>query len=124
MLKRPSSFCEKNVKSGIESGFLKKGEDIAKSDIFYALKDFASGIKDYEAKRKIVILASDMLENSAITSFYGKNAVRGIDSVKELAKVEKEGLITDFGETEVYVIGVGLTANQKKLCQSKNFKLT
>lgn len=118
-LKDQIGFVKKKVKASIESSFLKQGENIAKSDILYALKDFASSIKEQQAKRKIVILASDMLENSAITSFYAKNAVRRIEAKKELAKVEKEGLFADFDGAEIYVIGTALTQNQKSYVDPK-----
>lgn len=57
--------------------------------------------------RKVVLIVSDMLENSSITSFYAKNAVRQIDSAAELAKVSKAGLSGDFATADVYVIGAG-----------------
>lgn len=57
--------------------------------------------------RKVVLIVSDMLENSSITSFYAKNAVRQIDATSELAKVNKAGLSGDFAGADVYVIGAG-----------------
>lgn len=56
--------------------------DLAKSDVLAGLKDLSSRVKKSEAKNKVVILASDMLENSSITSFYAKQAVRLIDPKK------------------------------------------
>lgn len=61
--------------------------------------------------RKVVLIVSDMLENSSITSFYAKNAVRTIDSNAELAKVRKAGLSGDFAGADVYVIGAGFVGN-------------
>lgn len=117
-------MLEKHKKS-IEGSF--GTNDIAKSDILYALKDFAkSVIAPLNAKRKIVILASDMLENSAITSFYANNAVRQIDSNKELSIVAKNDLFGDFGGAEVFIIGAGISSkksyvNPKMLASLTNF---
>ncbi|PKT78329.1 hypothetical protein [Helicobacter winghamensis] len=118
-------FVRKNTKKSIEGSF--GTNDIAKSDILYALKDFAkSVIAPLNAKRKIVILASDMLENSAITSFYANNAVRQIDSNKELSIVAKNDLFADFGGAEVFIIGAGISSkksyvNPKMLASLTNF---
>ncbi|WP_299549772.1 hypothetical protein [uncultured Helicobacter sp.] len=104
-------FARKSVKNSIESSF--GTNDIAKSDILYALKDFAkSAIAPLNAKRKIVILASDMLENSAITSFYTNNAVREINSSKELNIVANNNLFADFGGAEVFIIGTGVSSKK------------
>ena len=105
------NFARKSVKDSIESSF--GANDIAKSDILYALKDFAkSAIAPLNAKRKIVILASDMLENSAITSFYSNNAIREINPSKELSIVSKNDLLADFGGAEVFIIGMGISSKK------------
>ena len=44
-------------------------------------------------KKKIVILASDLWENSTISSFYSKGTARIIDSKKKLQIVEKNSLL-------------------------------
>ncbi|TXH93192.1 MAG: hypothetical protein E6Q75_16420 [Rheinheimera sp.] len=62
-------------------------------------------------ERKVLLIVSDMLENSSITSFYSKNSVRKIDSTAELAKVSKAGLSGDFAGADVYVIGAGFVGN-------------
>ena len=117
-LKDQMAFVRKSVESQINSAF--GTAEIAKSDIFYALKDFAkSSIVDKEAKRKVVILASDMLENSSITSFYANNAVRQIDAKNELKKVGDSDFFADFGNADVFVIGTGITKNYKKYINAK-----
>lgn len=112
-------FVAKNIKINIEKAFLKDGEEISKSDIFKALKDFSVAIKDIKAERKIVILASDMLENSDITSFYNKGAVRQIDPKKELKIVENIELFADFDNAEIYIIGAGITQTKKSYINTK-----
>lgn len=85
--------------------------DLAKSDIFAALKDAATRVKASQAKERLVLLASDMLENSSVSSFYAPgNKVRKIDPAKELAAADKAGMIGEFGGASVHVIGAGLIA--------------
>ena len=88
--------------------------DLAKSDILAALKDVSARVKASPAKDKLVFLASDMLENSSVSSFYAAgNRVRKVEASKELALIEKAGLMADFGgSVAVHVIGAGLLAQQ------------
>lgn len=94
------------------------GNAIDKSDVLTSLKDITSRVKRSNAKRKVVLVASDMLENSSISSFYSKQAVRLIDPVKELDTASKAGLHGDFGGADVYVIGAGLLAEDNPASKS------
>ncbi len=78
------------------------------------LKDISSKVRQSTAKRKIVLLASDMLENSSVSSFYANQAVRQITPEKELGLVKKNDLFGDFGGAEIYIIGAGLLAADGK----------
>lgn len=107
------NFVQAQTVSSIENSFLKPDENIAKSDIFYALADFGKNvISNIQANEKIVILASDLLENSTISSFYLKGTTRLIDVKKELQKVEKNNLFSDFGGSSLYVIGTGIVTGK------------
>lgn len=114
------NFVRKNVNTNINNGFLKKGENIAKSDIFYALKDFSNNsISIVNAKEKIIILASDMLENSAITSFYAKGGPRQINIKKEIKILQDNNLVANFDGAKIYIIGAGLTDSKKSYVNPK-----
>ena len=82
--------------------------EIQKSDVLKSLQDISGLVKKSNAKHKIVLLASDMLENSTITSFYKNKAVRLIDAEKELKLVKSNSLNADFDQASIYVIGAGL----------------
>lgn len=113
-LKDQLGYVRKNMSQKINDAFLKDGESVAKSDIFYALQDFSkNSISPFEAEKKVVLLASDMLENSSITTFYAKGAPRQINAKKELEILSKNELFGDFGEAEIYVVGAGLTETKK-----------
>jgi hypothetical protein len=81
---------------------------LARSDILATFHDIAHVVAESGARRKVVLVASDMLENSAITSFYEHDRLRSIDPAREFAKARRAGMIGDFGNAEVYVIGAGL----------------
>ena len=118
--------CEKSqlrlagqvIGRALKSAFGESSNSIDKSDVLSSLKDISLRVKRSAAKRKIVLLASDMLENSSISSFYAKQAVRLIDPAKELELVKKNGVYGDFGKADIYVIGAGLLAEDKQVSKS------
>lgn len=89
--------------------------DLARSDIMAALKDISDKVRASSASDRVVLFASDMLENSSVSSFYLHNAVRRIDPQVEMKKAMAAGLIGDFGGARVYVIGAGLLAGDAKV---------
>lgn len=103
-----------SVGKAMRAAFDGSGSDIAKSDILASLKDISGKVRQSSARYKVVLLASDMLENSSVTSFYSKQAVRQIDPEKELRLVEQNQLFGDFGGARVYVIGAGMLAEDAK----------
>lgn len=98
----------------MRTAFGDSSSDIAKSDVFASLKDISGKVRQSTAQHKVVLIASDMLENSSVTSFYAKQSVRQIDSGKELKLVADNQLFGDFGSAKVYVIGAGLLAEDAK----------
>ncbi|PSM51786.1 hypothetical protein CBLAS_1216 [Campylobacter blaseri] len=113
-LKDQIGYVRNMIKKSISGAFLKDGDSIAKSDIFYALQDFGNYvIAPMKIEDKVVILASDMLENSSITSFYVRGLPRLLNNKKELNLLEKNDLFGNFGGAKIYVIGTGLTESKK-----------
>lgn len=90
--------------------------DIAKSDVLASLKSISSLVQKSKAQSKVVLIVSDMLENSSISSFYSAQgqAVRKIDPAKELRAVEEQQLLGNFGDARVYIIGAGLLASDQQ----------
>ncbi|OLQ94567.1 hypothetical protein BIY21_08780 [Vibrio ponticus] len=76
------------------------------------------------AKRKVVLLVSDMLENSDITSFYKSNQTRVINPQQELERVAASQMFANFNQADVYVIGTGvIPGNQQYISAQKMNKL-
>lgn len=98
------------IGGALRSVFINSSNGIEKSDVEASLKDISSKVARSKAKRKLVLIASDMLENSSISSFYSKQAVRQIDSVAEMNLVKQNSMLGDFANAEIYIIGAGLLA--------------
>lgn len=91
----------------VESILNKSDSSIPKSEILFSLQLASGMIRASNAKRKIVFLASDMLENSALLSFYQGGKLRKIDPESSLQAVKRNNLLADFGGAEVYIYGTG-----------------
>lgn len=96
--------------------------NIAKSDIFASLKSISSVIKQSTAPEKIVLIVSDMLENSSVANFYADQgrSVRSLVPTREIRVVEDNHLLADFGGARIYVIGAGLLADET--AHGKNYR--
>jgi hypothetical protein len=81
---------------------------LARSDILASLKEVSQATNESRAHRRIVLVVSDMLENSSISSFYRKNGLRLIDPKAETAKAQAANMIGNFHDAEVYIIGGAL----------------
>jgi len=78
------------------------------SDIVSNMEHVSQHIKQFKADRKVILVISDMFENSSVTTFYSKGHVKNIKPSRELKKVNEAGMQADFGENvTVYVLGLG-----------------
>ena len=96
------------VGAALRTSFEGTSGDIAKSDVLASLKDISGKVKQSHASEKVVLMVSDMLENSSVSSFYDNQGVRKIDPVHELKLVSSNQLFGDFGGARLYVLGAGL----------------
>lgn len=80
----------------------------ANSDVLLALSDVSQQLVALStAERRMVLIISDMIEHSAITSFYARKTLRRIDPAAELAKVQEAGLTARFEGADLFVMGAG-----------------
>jgi len=68
--------------------------------------------EDITGERYLLII-SDMMEHSTLTSFYKSGSLRKLSPKAELSKIEQAGLKMDFKQANVYVIGTGFSQNGK-----------
>ena len=109
-LDKQMKFAAGTVWKTMTGAMNEASSDLAKSDVMASLRDFSARVRQSSAKERVVLVVSDMLENSSAASFYASRAVRKIDAGKELASASKHGLLGDFGGARVYVIGTGMLA--------------
>tara|TARA_R110001592_G_scaffold42897_8_gene139209 strand:- start:1627 stop:2472 length:846 start_codon:yes stop_codon:yes gene_type:complete len=83
-------------------------EDIPRSEIFHSLRDIGSDLKSSPARERVILLMSDMLENSDFGSFYANRRIRDLNPQAELDKVASVQLFADLDGARVYVAGAGL----------------
>lgn len=111
-MQRQPQLATQLVGAALRNAYAGTSGNIAKSDVLGSLKSIAALVHDSNASQKVVLLVSDMLENSSVTSFYaaGGQAVRTINAADELKLAEKNQLLADFTGARVYVMGAGLLA--------------
>lgn len=102
-------YAKKKATKALVATLKGANKKLPHSDILKSLDDIAEHlIKPSKAKEKVVLLVSDMMEHSSITSFYHKGSLKRIDTKKEMAKLNKSGYTADFDGAKTYVIGAGM----------------
>lgn len=71
-------------------------------------------LNDTAGTEKQVLIISDMIEHSDITSFYKDRSLRLIEPQKELAIVKNAKLTSDFKMANVYIAGAASVSEPKK----------
>ena len=113
-MRKQHVVASKRIYKALKKGYANASSKIPNSDIFLNLYQIAEyGITDSKAKEKIMIISSDMLENSTITSFYGKGGLKLLDVDKEFQKYKESELKSDFANTRVFVVGAGVTSKRR-----------
>jgi len=93
------------------------------SDIFRSLHDLSKHvIRASKASEKVVLIVSDGMEHSAITSFYHHGGIKQINRKKELQKVAQSGFMGDFDNARVYMMAVGATGSKKAYRDAKSLE--
>jgi len=88
---------------------------IPRSELMGSLKLLSKQIiLNDEAKEKVVLLISDGLENSELTSFYSGGKLRNIKPLKEISKLRRKGMMGYWKNTKVYMYGLGLMPDEKQ----------
>jgi len=102
-------YARRLSEAALEKSFGGISPEIARSDIVASLYDFAMHVvHPSPAKSKTLLLASDMLENSSLSSFYSHRSVRRLDPAAELSKVREKNLIPDLTGVRIFVVGAGV----------------
>jgi hypothetical protein len=87
-----------------------KASTFTHSEILASLTQLSEAVRASEARDKLVILVSDLLEHSPVTTFYSDKELRMLDPAAELEKAKEAGLVGDFGGARIAVVGAGLAS--------------
>jgi len=102
-------FAKKKATKALVRTLKGANKKLPHSDILKSLDDIAEHIiTPSSAQQKVVLLVSDMIEHSSITTFYSNGSLKKINTDGEMSKVKKSGHIANFSGASVYVIGAGM----------------
>ena len=88
---------------------------IPKTELLGSLKQLSKKlVVPDEALEKTVLLISDGMENSAVTSFYKNKTLKNIKPKKTIAKLRRKGMMGFWKNAKVYMYGVGLMPDKKR----------
>lgn len=98
--------------------------NLAKSDVVGSLASVSKAVGEARARVKTVLVVSDMLENSSVSSFYAQDRMRQIDADAELQKVQKANIRADFAGASIYVMGAGIVPDVPGKRATANYRST
>jgi len=111
-LEEQLAFARRLFAKTIAGAFGASDPRLAQSDILAAFRDLSRRVSEAPVNSRLVIIVSDMLENSSISSFYQAAKLRRIEPGEELRKVALAGIRADFHGARVVVIGAGALSDK------------
>ncbi|HEY1057465.1 MAG TPA: hypothetical protein VGE55_01905 [Limnobacter sp.] len=112
-MKSQAAYGRKTAATAINKALESVSGAIPQSDVASSLQRLALRVRASKAVDKVVFIASDMLENSSISSFYAGPEIRTLQPEQEIQKFLQKQAVADFGPARVYVLGAGLLAQGK-----------
>jgi hypothetical protein len=114
-MNKQTQFVKNKVDTYIKNAFKPNDISVPKTEIISTLSQvIAPQIAAETEGRKLLLLVSDMVENSDLTSVYSNNTVKVIEPEQEIQKVEKMNMLADFLQADIYVIGAGWVPQASK----------
>jgi hypothetical protein len=107
-LEKQSDRAKNDVDRALDKATGEASSEFANSEVMASLNQVSEAVRQSNAKQKLVIVVSDMLEHSSATSFYRNKTLRPIDADAELQKAKKANLTADFDGADVAIVGAGL----------------
>ncbi len=114
-MKQQGTYVQRKVDTSIIKSFKKDSIEVPKTEILSNLSQVIAPIVAADSEgRRVLLLVSDMVENSDVTSFYASNSLKTIAPEQELAKVTQANMLSDFNQADIYVLGAGWIASDTK----------
>lgn len=110
---------KKNLQQGFKSAFQASlGEintQLPRTELLHALKRLSETVLiNDEIDDKTVLIISDGMENSEVTSFYRRRTIGKINYEREMSKVNRHDLLADWRGAKVYMYGLGNIKDERK----------
>jgi hypothetical protein len=106
-LVRQTQFARRVAGRALAEAMGVPATNFANSEIMMSLAHLSERVHAAPGRR-IVIVASDLMEHSSASSFYRNQNLRLIDPPAELRNARVLGLLGNFGRAAVFVVGTGL----------------
>jgi hypothetical protein len=107
-MSKQAAFVRGKIDAHIKHSFKPISVDVPKTEILLNLSQvIAPIIAADEQSRQVLLLVSDMVENSDVTSFYVSNTLKTIKPEQEIARVTQANMLSDFNQADIYVLGAG-----------------
>lgn len=107
-MNKQAQFVRSKIDAHIKHAFKPNDVDLPKTEILSNLSQvIAPQVAADTEGRRVLLLVSDMVENSDITSFYSKNALKVIAPEQEMQKIQNANMLSDFKQADIYVLGAG-----------------
>jgi hypothetical protein len=103
-----TGFAQRKALEALGRAMAPSAGSFANSEIMTSLAQLAERVRASRARDRVVVVASDMLEHSTVTSFYARRTLRRIDAGAEIRRAQATRQIGNFGGARVYVIGAAL----------------
>ena len=114
-MSQQSAYVQRKVDSNIMQSFKPESIDVPKTEILSNLSQVIAPIIAADNQgRSVLLLVSDMVENSDVTSFYASNTLKTIMPEQEIAKVKQANMLSNFNQADIYVLGAGWIASDTK----------
>ncbi|MBU2952209.1 hypothetical protein [Marinobacter sp. F3R08] len=118
-MERQKAFVRGAIDETLKTAFAEASTDLPKTELMGSLVNFGQGaISTSETPEKVVLLVSDMMENSDSVSFYGNGGITNLDVQKTLSRTKEVGLLSQLDGASVNVIGAGISGNDGYLSQT------
>lgn len=114
-LKENETTLKTQFNSALQHGMGMINTSLPKTEILHALKRLSETVLiNDNINDKTVLIISDGMENSEVTSFYRRKSVKKINVEKELEKVTSRHLLADWRGAKVYMYGLGTIRDPRK----------
>jgi hypothetical protein len=123
-MQRQNAFVTRTIDQTMIKAFEEASTDLPKTELMGSLVNFAEGvISASQTPEKVILIVSDMMENSDSVSFYGSGGIASFDVEATLEKAEKANLISKLEGANVHVIGAGISGSDRYLSQTVMSKM-